>query len=159
MGVAATEFTVASQAYPEAILTYRTNRRQKVIQKALPDFASLIEAGDRGSKKLRSIIADTVKEMLCARAKALVLGCTHYPLVEQLWREALPNEVALINPAVEMANTMGIRAPGVLYSTPTLEFIASGDLALFMRKTSRVMHSLSWGRENGGGRAPQGIAC
>ena len=104
VGLIATEFTVASGKYAELI--HRGNPDCHVISKGSPTLAALIDRGDFDQSDINLEITTQVDNIL-AREKVdhLILGCTHYPIVEKNFRQCYP-EMHLINPATEQANAV-----------------------------------------------------
>jgi glutamate racemase len=105
VGVLATPATVASGAYGRALRSARPGTR--VVEMGCPAFVPLIEAGDLNDPELRLAAADYIQPLLEARVEAIVLGCTHYPLLEDLLRELLPPEVRLVDPALAAVACLG----------------------------------------------------
>ena len=96
VGVIGTEATVASGAYRDAIR--RRNPRIEVISRACPLFVPLAEEGWTDN-----VVAKDAAEIYLAPFRgegieALVLGCTHYPLLKATISAALPG-VALVDSA------------------------------------------------------------
>jgi len=98
IAVLATRRTIASGVYPEEI----RKRCPKVMvqQQACPDLAGMIEAGAAESL-LDAKIAGYVGELLATCGSVpphrVILGCTHYPLVEPLFRQHLPPFTRLLS--------------------------------------------------------------
>lgn len=69
---------------------------------AIPELAGAIEAGKR-DEDLRIIIEDALSGKDMRDFDILMLGCTHYPLVEHLFREVVGKEIELYNPAIAVA--------------------------------------------------------
>ena len=95
IGVIATEATVASQAYREAIK--RAAPAAEVFETACPLFVSLAEEGWADSDEARSIAAKYLKEICESKVDALVLGCTHYPILRDVIQETVGFDVTLID--------------------------------------------------------------
>ncbi|MGB1622173.1 MAG: glutamate racemase [Synechococcus sp.] len=104
VGVLATPATVQSSAYRVSIEALRPGTL--VIEQACPAFVPLIEAGDLLSDELRRVAMVYLEPLLEASVESIVLGCTHYPLLEPLLRQLLPPEVRLIDPAVAVARQL-----------------------------------------------------
>ena len=104
VGLIATEFTVASGKYAELI--HKDAPECKVIGKGSPLLAALVDRGDFNQHDINTEIRTQVDNIL-AREKVenLILGCTHYPIVEENFRECYP-DMKLINPALEQANAV-----------------------------------------------------
>ncbi|MEQ8355837.1 MAG: aspartate/glutamate racemase family protein [Kiloniellaceae bacterium] len=98
VGVFATQRTIHSAAYPFEIGLRAPQMR--VVSQACPQLAAAIEA-DEGETVLRQMIEGYVSEMLRqteGRAPdAVVLGCTHYPLVAPYFAATLPPGTRLLN--------------------------------------------------------------
>ena len=120
VGVLATPATVQSSAYRVSIEALRPGTL--VIEQACPAFVPLIETGDLLSDDLRQIAMRYLEPLLEASVESIVLGCTHYPLLEPLFRQLLPESVRLIDPALAVARQLDA-VLGVPRSTPgdTLE--------------------------------------
>jgi len=89
----ATRKTVESGAYLEEIA--KRAPHIQLYQKACPGLVDAIEggAGVRPTAGLVSgFVADALSEMN-ARPDAVVLGCTHFPLVENLFAESLAHQL------------------------------------------------------------------
>ncbi|MBQ5799870.1 MAG: glutamate racemase [Oscillospiraceae bacterium] len=104
VGLIATEFTVASGKYAE--LVHEGNPECKVVGKGSPLLAALVDRGDFNQHDINLEITTQVDNIL-AREKVehLILGCTHYPIVEDNFRQCYPG-MKLINPALEQANAV-----------------------------------------------------
>ena len=104
VGLIATEFTVASGKYAELI--HEGDPECKVVGKGSPLLAALVDRGDFNQHAINLEITTQVDNIL-AREKVenLILGCTHYPIVEENFHECYP-EMHLINPALEQANAV-----------------------------------------------------
>ena len=90
--------TVASQVYPQEIL--KRCPQITVVQQACPHLAGAIEQG-ASQAELNDLVHDYVQEML-TRAEGkiphwAILGCTHYPLVKDLFEKYLPKTTRLID--------------------------------------------------------------
>jgi glutamate racemase len=103
VAVFATQATVESGFYPREIALRAPNIA--VIQQACPELAGLIEAGAPDAT-LRAAVDRHVGSLLGNLGKApdkAVLGCTHFPLVESLFRSALPAETQVLSQPTRVA--------------------------------------------------------
>jgi glutamate racemase len=91
VGVFATPATVASGAYPSEL-------HRSLTQVACPGLVELIEAGQEASPEADTLVASFAENMACREPnlKSVLLGCTHYPLVEHLFRKHLPAKVGIV---------------------------------------------------------------
>jgi glutamate racemase len=106
VAVFATQATVESSFYPREIALRAPNIT--VTQQACPELAGMIEAGAAESD-LRATVTRHVDALLQGLGKApdkAVLGCTHFPLVEALFRSALPPETQILSQPARVAAAM-----------------------------------------------------
>lgn len=115
VGVLATPATVASGAYRASIEALHPGAL--VLEQACPSFVPLIESGDLGSEDLRRVATSYLEPLIDHAVQSIVLGCTHYPLLEPLLRQLLPPEVRLIDPAHGVTHqldaVLGVPAPSL----------------------------------------------
>jgi glutamate racemase len=95
IGVVATEATVASDAYRVAI--ERASKRAEVIQAACPLFVPLAEEGWTMEPETISIAKHYLQPMIEQGIDALVLGCTHYPILKDVIQQTVGENVTLID--------------------------------------------------------------
>jgi glutamate racemase len=95
IGVIATEATVQSHAYAKAIAAMGSG--VEVIERACPLFVSLAEEGWANSDVARAVAQDYLREFKQTRIGALVLGCTHYPILRDVISETVGANVNLID--------------------------------------------------------------
>jgi glutamate racemase len=97
IAVFATRRTVETGCYPIEIRKRRPDIT--VVQQACPELAGSIERGaPRGD--IRGLVEQYVDELLesiGATPDGVILGCTHYPLVADLFAAALPCGVRIIH--------------------------------------------------------------
>ncbi|MFN8926500.1 MAG: glutamate racemase [Rhodospirillales bacterium] len=109
VGVFATLGTVASGSYPVEVAKRAPEIR--VVQQACPTLAGLIEAGaDRATLTAAvAVAARGLLDQMDGRAPdAVLLGCTHYPLVADLFADALPLGTEVLSQPERVA--MALRA-------------------------------------------------
>ncbi len=81
IGVIATVGTINSLAYQNAIK--KINKEAEVIGIACPLLVPLIEGGFAASEETEKVLKEYLKPLRSAKIDTLVLGCTHYPHLEQ----------------------------------------------------------------------------
>jgi glutamate racemase len=95
IGVIATEATVASGAYVNAIR--RASETAEVIQAACPLFVPLAEEGWTSEAETFSIAKRYLQPIVLRSPDALVLGCTHYPILRDVIQQTVGENVTLID--------------------------------------------------------------
>jgi glutamate racemase len=95
VGVIATESTVRSGAYSEAIMMLSPGA--SVTERACPLFVSLAEEGWAETDVARAVAVEYLGGFREQGIDALVLGCTHYPILRRVIQEAVGEGVRLID--------------------------------------------------------------
>ena len=95
VGVVATESTVKSGAYSKAIKALAPG--VEVYERACPLFVALAEEGWAETEVARMVAEEYLAEMRRRNVAALVLGCTHYPILRSVIQEAVGAGVRLID--------------------------------------------------------------
>jgi len=95
IGVIATEATISSGAYAKAIAAFR--KGGKVVARACPLFVPLAEEGWANTDVARIVAKDYLNDFAHSSISALVLGCTHYPILREVISETVGNEITLID--------------------------------------------------------------
>jgi glutamate racemase len=95
IGVIATEATVNSGAYANAIAAL--NAGAEVIERACPLFVPLAEEGWANTEVARIVARDYLSGFSKTSIAALVLGCTHYPILRDVISETVGAEITLID--------------------------------------------------------------
>jgi glutamate racemase len=98
IAVFGTTRTIGSGVFPEEIS--KRCPRIRVVQQACPDLAGAIEAA-RPAEDLDRIVGACVADLLRQTGgeppHRAILGCTHYPLVEEMFRRHLPSFTRLLS--------------------------------------------------------------
>ncbi|MEO0619674.1 MAG: aspartate/glutamate racemase family protein [Pseudomonadota bacterium] len=142
IGVFATRRTVLSGVYPEEI--GKRCPQVRVLQKACPTLVRGIE-GDWPARDLTTAVERYVAEMLDEAQSSdrgtpperVILGCTHYPLLEHAFRAALPSTIRLLAQPQAVSDSLedylerhphfATRAENA--RTRTIRLVTSGDPA------------------------------
>ncbi|MGE4277194.1 MAG: glutamate racemase [Lawsonibacter sp.] len=105
VGVISTVFTHNSRCYPQRILS-KSPKKMVVLSCGCSDLARLVEhnlGNPAGMVKVEENLRQELDGMVLRdQIQCCVLGCTHYPLVEDSIHKLYP-ELPLIDPAEEMA--------------------------------------------------------
>ncbi len=107
IGVVGTAATIKSGAYARAIATHLPQAR--VVGRACPLFVPLAEEGWVDNEVARATAALYLQELKREGIDTLVLGCTHYPLLEGVIREAVGKDVVLVDSARATATVVRAR--------------------------------------------------
>ncbi len=93
VGVIATTGTVASKTFPTEI--NKLNSKTKVFQNPAPVLVPLLEEGE--IEKSLPFLKQYLKPLLAQKLNALVLGCTHYPILKKEIKKMIPSNIKIIS--------------------------------------------------------------
>jgi glutamate racemase len=126
----ATAATVNSGLF--ARLFAESNPKIKLHARACPMFAPMVEAGLSTQKNnpLLRFASDTYLADLRGQVNALILGCTHYPLVCETLTQTL-GKIDFINPATATATATKAAITPSANTRPKIEYYTSGDTQTF----------------------------
>jgi len=95
VGILGTEGTVASQSYPLEIAKFW--EKLHVKQQACPMLVPLVENNLLKHPATEMFVREYTQEILTKepRIDTLVLGCTHYPLLQDVFAKVLPKNVKI----------------------------------------------------------------
>ena len=125
IGLIATAGTIASRAHEKAVADKRANATLKVA--ACPLFVPLVEEGWLDNDVARLTAQKYLAELVESDIDTLILGCTHYPLLMDSIKAALPENVNIIDPAVRLAANLAAALRGGSDLQPAHEFYISGN--------------------------------
>ena len=95
IAVIATEATVSSNAYAASIR--QASRKVEVMQSACPLFVPLAEENWTGEPETFSIARKYLQKIVDFKPNALVLGCTHYPILRRVIQQTVGAGVTLVD--------------------------------------------------------------
>jgi glutamate racemase len=142
IGVIGTVATIQSGAYQRAI-----GSSARLHAAACPAFVEHVERGDTTSPALRRAAHGYLEPLMAAGIDALILGCTHYPLLSGMLQLELGPDVVLVSSAEETAKDVYstlVRAEALRDEPepPHHQLFTTGDPARFER-----LADLFWGHE------------
>jgi glutamate racemase len=145
VGVLATESTVESGAYRRAV--HNLDAGVEVYEQAAPRFVPLIERGIVDGPELEKVARGYLDPLKEQGVDAVILGCTHYPLISAPINRILGPEVRLISSAGQTALEVGrilsrrgyLRRPRCPEDEGQPMFVCSADPEEFAALGSRFL--------------------
>lgn len=144
IGVFGTSRTISSDVYREEIR--KRCPKVNIIQQACPSLAGGIEAGwpqERLAERVTAYVGALLAQDTEQPPERVILGCTHYPLVESLFREALPDHTRILAQPQAVADSLEdylARHPSYATkagTTPHIQLLTTGDPAATSATLSR----------------------
>jgi glutamate racemase len=145
VGVLATEGTVSSRAYRRAV--HSLDAGIEVYEQAAPRFVPLIERGIIDGPELEAVARGYLAPLKDQGVDAVILGCTHYPLISAPINRILGPEVRLISSAGQTALEVGrilsrrgyLRRPKYARDEGHSAYVCSADPEEFAALGSRFL--------------------
>lgn len=144
IGVIGTDGTIRSFAYPNALR--RIKNDLEVTSLACPVLVPMVEKGILSGDKATKTVEQALKPMRDNNGiDTLILGCTHYPLIEQTIQEVMGEEVRIISSSEETARETStiLDVHSLLYKktrTPQHQFYTTGDLSVFREISETIFN-------------------
>ena len=104
VGVIATSATFQSEVYSSVVERFAKGVR--ILHQPCPGLVAQIEKGRFDSEDTERMLRGWLEPMMAEGIDALVLGCTHYPLVRPLIEHILGPDVRVIDPAPAIARQL-----------------------------------------------------
>lgn len=106
VGVVATEGTVRSKSYSMEIGKFHPDI--KVTGQACPLWAAIVEAGEADTEGAEYFVRKRITQLLAQDPEidAIILGCTHYPLLMKALKKAVPEHITIIPQGEYVASSL-----------------------------------------------------
>ena len=101
VGILGTIGTINSNAYVRELKLI--NKQVDVIQLACPKFVPIVESFEYESHIAKKVVSETLTPLKETDIDTLVLGCTHYPLLEPIITKVMGSTVKVISSGEETA--------------------------------------------------------
>jgi glutamate racemase len=136
IGVIGTAVTIHSRVYPRAI--HALDAGAHVHTQACPTLVDFVERGETEGKAVEAEVRGYLRPLLKQEIDTLILGCTHYPLLQPLIGRVTGNGIKLINSAEEVAREVEqkLERHGYLQQKevdPDHRFLFTGDVDQALR--------------------------
>ncbi|QWF24642.1 glutamate racemase [Nocardioides sp. LMS-CY] len=132
IGVICTRATAESMAYDDA---FAAAPHVELFTRPCPRFVDFVEAGVTGGDELLAVAHEYLDPLTSAGVDAVILGCTHYPLLTGVISYVMGDNVTLVSSAEECAKDVykmlvatDLMRPG---GDPTYTFLTTGSPAEF----------------------------
>lgn len=100
IGLIATEATIKSKQYEKEIHALDSSRT--IFSKAMPDFVPMIESGVID----KEVIARNLRYFDDKNIEGIILGCTHYPIIEKEIAEYFRGKINIVDPSTNVVKIL-----------------------------------------------------
>jgi glutamate racemase len=142
IGLLATPTTVASGAYDKAVTTVDPHVTLHPV--ACPGLAKIIQDGEQFDERAVRSVREACAPLRQADVDTVILGCTHYPLIEPMLQRMLGPSVQLISSGAALArqvehalSTRDLQNPRE--GEGEYRFLCTGDTEAFEQAGTRFL--------------------
>ena len=142
VGLLATEATVTSRAYEDALA--EANRDARLHPMPCPQLAPLIQAGGEVDERVVAQVESYCGPLRDEGVDTVILGCTHYPLVRPMLQRGLGRGVKIVTSGQAIADEVevALRQRGLErdeHRRGEYRFLCSGDPEAFRLVGTRFL--------------------
>ena len=142
VGLLATEATVSSGRYDEAVLAHDAS--VEVVSVPCPRLVPLIEGPDPFGEETTEAVREVAAPLQAAAVDTVILGCTHYPILRPIFQRVFGRSVTLVFSADETAREVAetLARKGIENDEGRegfYRFLTTGDPAAFREMGKRFL--------------------
>ena len=130
IGIIGTHNTVKSKAYNKLLLSI--NPKLKIFSQACPLFVPIIEEGLENHQITKIISGEYLYPLIYKKIEALILGCTHYPILKKNIKSFLPASIKIF----DSAETLSIHTKKYLINNSLISSSSNHVTHLFITDES-----------------------
>jgi glutamate racemase len=142
IGLLATPTTVASDAYQQAVSAVDPHVTLHSV--ACPELASIIEAGRQFDQRAVASVREACAPLRAHDVDTVILGCTHYPLIQPMLQRILGPSVTLVSSGAALARQVEHALSTRALQNPRegegdYRFLCTGDTESFRERGTRFL--------------------
>lgn len=135
VGVLATPATLKGDKYQQLANELSILKGVTLFEQACPGLVEQIENGESHSLKTKEMLEDWLHPMRDNEVDTIVLGCTHYPLVEELIEKVMQRRLNLIHTGDAIAKRL-------LSLSKENEHLNEGELEIKLYSTNGISKNI-----------------
>lgn len=143
VGIVATTSTVESETYIKEFKKIAPNL--EVFQSAAPELVPMIESGTVSGERVRQLLEHYIEPLVTRGMDSLILGCTHYAIIESEFRKVLSPAIKIFNQSTVVAEKLGDylnRHPEIeseLSRGGGVEYLCTGSCRIFDKLAKHLL--------------------
>ena len=150
VGVLGTIGTVVSESYPIELVKWSKGKVRSTVQEACPMWVPLVENNEINTEGAEYFVRMNIRNILAKdnHIDTLILGCTHYPLLEDVIRKYVPKNINIL----KQGHIVAEKLIDYLHRHPEMEnrLSRSGQVSFLTTEAAETFNSkatLFMGRE------------
>ena len=138
IGIIATQASIHSHIHKNELL--KLNPELSIFEQACPKFVPLIESSKINTSHMQDALNEYLKPLLDSEIDTLILGCTHYSLLEEQIKNIVGNSVTLVSSENMIAELLKTQLTGHLPCQKSLKLYVTGnDVLEFEHKAKLIL--------------------
>lgn len=137
IGVIGTNSTIRTSVYKSALT--RLDGALEVTVQACPLFVPIVEEGWETHQVAEITAREYLAPLIEQEIDTLILGCTHYPLLDKTLRKILPETITIIDSGVAAANAVENIVESSVDSSPAYKYFVSDTPERFSEIGARFL--------------------
>ncbi|PSR33144.1 MAG: glutamate racemase [Sulfobacillus benefaciens] len=126
IGILSTEATYQAGVYPNALKAL--NPQIKSIAHPCPILVTMVESGQTSGPQVENRVRQCTHSLLSHNADTVILGCTHFPHMEHIFRKVINGRAVIIDPGLSTARLLpSILGPLNTTGEGSMAFYTTGD--------------------------------
>lgn len=138
IAVLATRATTQAGSFRKAI--HKINPSLQVVEEAWPELIQAVERGDFDTQKWRLWVRNKLENFRRQGVDTVVMGCTHFALISDFFREMGGDDFQVVDPSVACAQKVFDKFNNCEKSLPTageIQIVVRGDEKGFLQTISK----------------------
>ncbi|MDA8192676.1 MAG: glutamate racemase [Thermaerobacter sp.] len=142
IGVLSTTATYRSAVYPAAL--HAIDPTITVAAAPCPILVTMVEAGQTQGPDVAQAVRTCTEPVLAQKVDTVILGCTHFPHMEEIFRQVVSDRAHIVDPGLETARILPRHlGPLQTQGQGRTEFFTTGDPQQFSRVASMLWPDLA----------------
>lgn len=131
IAVLSTEATWRSEIYPRHLRAL--NPGVQVLAKPCPILVTMVENGNIEGRRVEREVRDCLSSILSSTVDTIILGCTHFPHMREVFNRIVQQKAAIVDPGEEIATQIApfVKPAGSLSLAPAVQAWTTGNAKRF----------------------------
>ncbi|MGL5635117.1 MAG: glutamate racemase [Sarcina sp.] len=139
--IMATPMTLAEGKFMRLLERLGGTKKEDIIPMPCPGLMEIIEAGHMNTKECEDYLKEKFKPLEEEHIATVVLGCTHYPFIQETLAKVLPDDVDIIDGSLGTSREMQRRLAEKNLLTPKKE---KGTVKIYNSSEKQELIDLSY---------------
>lgn len=137
IGIMATQASINSHIHKKNLL--KINKELEIFEQACPRLVPLIESPIQDAKEIQDALEEYLLSLMKQKVDTIILGCTHYPLLEKEIKKIVGDNISLISSEKIIAQELNKQVSSDQIKNKALKIYSTGDIEQFAQKAKIIL--------------------